>query len=163
MARSVAKFGGERRRGLARPTGASPARNSRRGPNTSPSRPETGWATALVRWNSEIIQETQANNSSKSSASWIRATAISEELSGFSTVPEAVATSRGPRRGPARSRDPAPEPPHRCDGRAAAASRARRQWEIGRGSAVPWTDAGAVPRRTGGRHPAAQGVKSSMS
>ena len=54
-------------------------------------------------------------------------------------------------------------PPHRCDGRAAAASRARRQWEIGRGSAVPWTDAGAVPRRTGGRHPAAQGVKSSMS
>lgn len=111
MARSVAKFGGERRRGLARPTGASPARNSRRGPNTSPSRPETGWATALVRWNSEIIQETQANNSSKSSASWIRATAISEELSGFSTVPEAVATSRGPRRGPARPRDPAPEPP----------------------------------------------------
>src|SRR5579862_4909559 len=80
---------------------AIPNRNTRRGPNSSASRPAVGWAIALVRYRPEMRIDVLPTATPMAAAIGTNAVAIAELLIGFSAEPRYNGvTNRDPNRFP---------------------------------------------------------------
>lgn len=78
-------------------TMAIPLRNTRRGPNSSASRPAVGWAIALVRYRLEIRIDVSPTETCIAVAIDTKAVAITELLIGFRAEPtKSGAMNRAP-------------------------------------------------------------------
>jgi hypothetical protein len=76
---------------------AMPTRKTRRGPNSSASRPAVGCATALVRYRLEIRIEVWPTDTPMAAAIDTRAVAMTELLMGLRAEPMNIGvTNRGP-------------------------------------------------------------------
>jgi hypothetical protein len=91
QATSHPKAGARGATALATPTTSRPAQKTRRGPNRSANRPIKGCATAAASEKPERSHEAVATLTLKSAWISTSATAIIDELSGFSSVPASTA------------------------------------------------------------------------